>query len=532
MNKQINNTLHERQYFKTKIINHLIIGLFFLISIPTVTIIAQTANTSSVNVTGLAANTMIVQAYDANNYSAATKLLVETDGGVENILTNSDSESPLTTGWTGDWGNTSVITSTKNSGANALQVGPGAGGRAQVVTSGFTVGNQYTLSAYCMLSESGNAGTAYIGVVCIDAAGVKTLIKSDDITNTGSFVKMGFSFTVPAATTMMEVHVWYSGGTPSVYIDDFIMIPGAGEGFKNKDKKIKKSKNEELNPTKDKEYPSAPGNLNASKITKTSFELAWLPATDNVGVTGYKIYKNGEWFAQTTNTTVTVTGLKADDIYTMVVQAYDAANNYGAEAKLLVTTDARVPKDKLAPSVPLDLAVTKITETSCTISWSKSADNIGVAGYELYNNGEFFGSGKVTTVMITELTCGTNYNFTVKAYDGAEPANLSAASNQAIFTTLPCKTVDKEYPSIPQNFSASSITTTSFILTWLPSKDNTGVTGYKIYKDGAWFAQTTNTNVAVTGLKPGSSSTMVIQAYDAANNYSGEAKIVVTTSRE
>jgi Domain of unknown function (DUF4832)/Domain of unknown function (DUF4874)/Secretion system C-terminal sorting domain/Carbohydrate binding domain/Fibronectin type III domain len=89
--------------------------------------------------------------------------------------------------------------------------------------------------------------------------------------------------------------------------------------------------------------------------------------------------------------------------------------------------------------------------------------------------------------------------------------------------------VDNQYPTAPGNLSATSITKTSFVLSWQPSSDNVGVTGYKIYKNGQWFAQTTNTSVNVTGLAPGVSSTMIVQAYDAANNYSSESNLIVTT---
>ena len=163
-------------------------------------------------------------AYEYGATSAAT---------LTNMLINPGFESAVTIGWTGDWGNTSIITTNKNSGNNALKVGPSAGGRAQTLTSGFTVGNQYTLSAYCMLSGSGTAGSGYIGLVCINAAGAKTILKSTDITNTGSFVKKIATFSIPSGTTSIEVHVWYNGGIASVYIDDFSFVSGSTAGSGN-----------------------------------------------------------------------------------------------------------------------------------------------------------------------------------------------------------------------------------------------------------------------------------------------------------
>jgi Carbohydrate binding domain/Secretion system C-terminal sorting domain/Right handed beta helix region len=183
---------------------------------------------------------MTVSAFDGasppHNSSAQSSALSVTTSACSatNLLVNPGFESALTTGWTGDWNNTSVITSPKNSGSNALKVGPGAGGRAQILTSGFTVGSTYTVSAYCMLSGTGGPAGAVIGVICKNSAGARMgTYVTDNITNTGSFVKASKTFTVPASTTSMEVHVWYPGvttGTTSIYVDDFALVAGSVAG--------------------------------------------------------------------------------------------------------------------------------------------------------------------------------------------------------------------------------------------------------------------------------------------------------------
>lgn len=43
----------------------------------------------------------------------------------------------------------------------------------------------------------------------------------------------------------------------------------------------------------DIEPPTIPGNLSATIIAQTSFRLNWAASTDNVGVTGYDVYRNG-----------------------------------------------------------------------------------------------------------------------------------------------------------------------------------------------------------------------------------------------
>jgi PQQ-dependent dehydrogenase (s-GDH family) len=87
--------------------------------------------------------------------------------------------------------------------------------------------------------------------------------------------------------------------------------------------------------------PTDPTNLVSSIITKTSFTLNWTASTDNVGVTGYDIYRDGIKINASLNTTTTynVTGLTAATSYSMTVIAKDAAGNQSAASvPLLVTT--------------------------------------------------------------------------------------------------------------------------------------------------------------------------------------------------
>ena len=87
--------------------------------------------------------------------------------------------------------------------------------------------------------------------------------------------------------------------------------------------------------------PTDPTNLASSIITKISFTLKWTASTDNVGVVGYDIYKDGVKINTSLNTTTTynVTGLTAATSYSMTVIAKDGAGNQSAASvPLLVTT--------------------------------------------------------------------------------------------------------------------------------------------------------------------------------------------------
>jgi chitodextrinase len=171
--------------------------------------------------------------------------------------------------------------------------------------------------------------------------------------------------------------------------------------------------------------------------------------------------------------------------------------------------------DTQAPTVPAALTASSITKTSCTLSWSASSDNSGaLPGYEIYKNGVYLGGTYSTSMNVTGLICGTNYNFTVNAFDGAQQANVSAASTPKAVTTLVC---DNTPPSSPTGLTASSVTKTSFNLSWAASTDNVGVTGYEVFKNGVYYGATTGTSLSIAGLNCGTAYTITVDAFDGAS---------------
>ena len=91
--------------------------------------------------------------------------------------------------------------------------------------------------------------------------------------------------------------------------------------------------------------------------------------------------------------------------------------------------------DNQAPSVPQNLLASNIGESSLTLSWNASSDNIGVVGYYVYQDGNTTPVATVsgTSTSINNLTPGTTYQFSVAAYDAA--GNVSAQSQAIQVTT-------------------------------------------------------------------------------------------------
>ena len=82
--------------------------------------------------------------------------------------------------------------------------------------------------------------------------------------------------------------------------------------------------------------------------------------------------------------------------------------------------------DTTPPTAPSNLIASNITQNSLTISWSPSSDNVGVASYDIYQNGNFSFSTSATTFTSTGLSAGTMYNYRIIAYDEANNASTEA----------------------------------------------------------------------------------------------------------
>ena len=78
--------------------------------------------------------------------------------------------------------------------------------------------------------------------------------------------------------------------------------------------------------------PSVPAGLSATAVSSTQINLSWTASTDNVGVTGYDVFRNGTQVGTTTTTSYQDTGLTAGTTYSYTVAAYDAAGNVSAQS--------------------------------------------------------------------------------------------------------------------------------------------------------------------------------------------------------
>jgi hypothetical protein len=133
------------------------------------------------------------------------------------------------------------------------------------------------------------------------------------------------------------------------------------------------------------------------------------------------------------------------------------------------------------PQAPTGLNATASRIGEVALSWRPATDDIGVTGYEIYRDGTLLAAvGAVTSFTDTTVSPSTPYEYSVRAKDAE--GNASPLSSPASVTTLGPDTTP---PSAPANLSAVAVSSDRVDLSWQASTDDVGVTGYRIYRDGA-----------------------------------------------
>lgn len=224
----------------------------------------------------------------------------------DNLLANPGFESGTLSDWSCSGNTGSVVGSPVHSGTKALAGAASAGDNARCSqTVSVRPNTAYTLTAWVR-------GTyVHLGV----DGGAATWTPS-----ASGYTKLTVSFTTGASqsTANVYLHGWYGQGT---YHADDISLDGPGGGD-------------------DDEAPTAPSSPRVTGTSATGVSLAWTPSTDNVGVTGYDVYRDGALATSVTGTAATVTGLTPDTGYSFTIRAKDRAGNVSPHSSpVTATTD-------------------------------------------------------------------------------------------------------------------------------------------------------------------------------------------------
>ena len=186
-------------------------------------------------------------------------------------------------------------------------------------------------------------------------------------------------------------------------------------------------------------------------------------------------------------------------------------------------------RDRTAPTAPVNLAVTSITETTVTLSWNAASDNSGKFSYKLkinnlsnsaYNSLATISQSQ-TTYAARYLATNSSYSFTIYAVD--DSGNRSSDSN-----TVGAKTLsDITAPTTPA-LQAAAVAPSQVQLTWTKSTDNVSnnCCNYSFKVNGSTITQNINWAAAPSGglsviirhLTPGTDYTFNVSVSDWSGN--------------
>ncbi len=280
--------------------------------------------------------------------------------------------------------------------------------------------------------------------------------------------------------------------------------------------------------------PQVPAVPTIGQFGQNQVQVLWIPTTDNVGVAGYNLFRNGTLLNTSSQVNYLDSSANPGTAYTYQVQAFDAQGNISAlSPPAMVTTLS--PPDTSAPSTPLNLQGTAVSDQQVQLTWSPSTDNVSVTGYRVFRGASasslvLFAVVPSAAFTDTNIYPNTTYYYSVEAFDPSY--NYSGMSATIGVTGRP----DTTPPTVPTNVIASGTGYQQVNLTWTASTDDIRVAGYTIYRGKAASSMiavgtaTTTSFVDTTSLMPGTTYYYAVSAYDEALNNSAQSAVTTATT--
>ncbi|HWL14446.1 MAG TPA: malectin domain-containing carbohydrate-binding protein, partial [Opitutus sp.] len=330
----------------------------------------------------------------------------------------------------------------------------------------------------------------------------------------------------------------------------------------------------------DTQPPSAPGNVSATSITSRSITLAWSAASDNVGVVGYDILRDGQLLTSTTGLTYTDIGLDPEVAYSYAIVARDESGNDSTPATVDATTTpggtvvlrvnagGNAFTDSHGAAWTADNSYNTGTTSSTshaidraiddTLFKSRRLDSSASSPDLIYSftlpNGDyevqlFFSENdtansavgkRVFDVLLENSVVIDNFDIFAAAgapYTAVVLAGTTTVSdgqlniafgrvsgnpqvNAIKVIRLSEAPADTQAPTAPGALSFANVTSSSVTVSWAAATDNVGVTGYRVSRNGTTLTTTSNLSFTDSGLSPATTYQYSVVALDAAGNTS------------
>jgi chitodextrinase len=193
--------------------------------------------------------------------------------------------------------------------------------------------------------------------------------------------------------------------------------------------------------------------------------------------------------------------------------------------------------DRTPPTAPTNFRATAVSQTSVSLAWGPSTDNVGVVSYSVWFDG---GNGvqsvrpPQTAATFTGLRPGTSYAFHIAAFD----ARYNASTTRSVTVTT---AADTGAPSSPSGLAVQAIDSGKVRLQWTNGVDGIGPVTHEVLVNGvvtpnAWSTNPPGTPTTpaegawIRHLEPGTTYTFTVRAVDGSGNTSAPSNAVTATT--
>ena len=228
------------------------------------------------------------------------------------------------------------------------------------------------------------------------------------------------------------------------------------------------------------------------------------PASNGAAITSYTVTSSGGQVGTGASSPILVSGLVDGAAYTFTVTATNAAGTGSASAASSSVIPVGPPGAPAITSVAV--ASTASAVGQATVSFTAGASNgAPITSYTVTSSpGGQTATGSSSPLVITGLTDGTSYTFTVVATSAAGSSPASPQSAPQVASGPPAA------PSISTLTPSDGATTVSFLT---PNSGGSPITSYEVLAEpGDILVTGTSSPITVTGLTDGTSYTFTVTA--------------------
>jgi chitodextrinase len=256
--------------------------------------------------------------------------------------------------------------------------------------------------------------------------------------------------------------------------------------------------------------PAAPAGLRTTLVESARIDLAWNPAPTGSPAAFHRLYRTTVGVAGSEVVVDAIAALSYSDQglpgftrFSYQVAGVDDDGLVGPRSAPLVVRT----RDGTPPTAPAPVVASPASATAIRLVWGAAADpETGIARYRIYRAGVLVDSTSATSWRDGGLTPNTAYSYEVLAVNGE---GLAGPLSQLAKAT----TLDGTPPSAPIGLVAMPAGATRIDLAWTAASDpESGIAGYRVYRDGALVGTTAAAIFDDSGLMPSTLYTYTVSA--------------------